>query len=446
MSPVADSRWRVLPLGRAATLRRAAGEGLLFALVGLAGLFVAAVLSAVIIGEVFPETAVGTTIDLVVRASLVGILVLGALGLLVHGLLGSLHGPLCARALAAARLRGTPATSVPIPTQWKAARENSAGRYKRIAIVLLAILGISYLILVASMLGSGLDAVDLGILVGGGLLLALVWAGIPLTGKMLPRWQARLSEQLPEHWTQAHRIVAAGHELTEEDIAAARAAAEEPWSDPGHGVRILSGALAAIIALASMTWVMLFEFVLVIAYPKTTRYGNRQLGDRRDLAPETEHLVDLLTMASGVVAVVGALAVAGVVVCTTILRRLEHRTLRRALAEPDAMPPPHPLLRRAMAPTSLMILKVLFAFCGAGAALGIALWFVDAVADHPDWDHYAGAGPELRAAGELGPWIVLGTLTVMLLGILVSSALDARDQVLRDELVQRWPVRPRNDV
>ncbi|QNN82476.1 hypothetical protein H3H54_16200 [Brachybacterium sp. Z12] len=99
-----------------------------------------------------------------------------------------------------------------------------------------------------------------------------------------------------------------------------------------------------------------------------------------------------------------------------------------------------------MAPTSLMILKVLFAFCGAGAALGIALWFVDAVADHPDWDHYAGAGPELRAAGELGPWIVLGTLIVMLLGILVSSALDARDQVLRDELVQRWPVRPRNEV
>ncbi|QNN82478.1 hypothetical protein H3H54_16210 [Brachybacterium sp. Z12] len=186
MSPVADSRWRVLPLGRAATLRRAAGEGLLFALVGLAGLFVAAVLSAVIIGEVFPETAVETTIDLVVRASLVGILVLGALGLLVLGLLDSLHGPLCARALAAARLRGTPATSVPIPTQWKAAQENSAGRYKRIAIMLLAILGISYLILVASMLGSGLDAVDLGILVGGGLLLALIWAGIPLTGKMLP--------------------------------------------------------------------------------------------------------------------------------------------------------------------------------------------------------------------------------------------------------------------
>ena len=41
----------------------------------------------------------------------------------------------------------------------------------------------------------------------------------------------------------------------------------------------------------------------------------------------------------------------------------------------------------------------------------------------------------------MGPWIVLGALCVMGLGIALGSLLDARDRVLRDQLVQRWPVR-----
>lgn len=342
MSSFTDSRWRVHPIGRAATLRRAAAEAVFWGLMGLLGLFGIALLSGIVAEEVFAGTEAATTLDLVSRASLVGGLVLALSGLLALGLLGALEGPLLARALSAVMRRGAPATSVPIPLQWEAARKSSARAYKHIAIVLLAILGFFYVIVV----------------------------------------------------------------------------------------------------LAAMAGMTAFQIMVAAAYPDATRTASRQLGERADLGPGAERMVDLLATGMGVAGGVGILAFAGVVVCTIILRRLEHRQLRRTLADPAAVAPPYALLSRAMAPTSLTVLKVLFAFAGAAAALGIALWFVNAVAELPDWDVYAAAGPELRAAGPLGPWIVLGSLVAMILGIALASVLDARDQNLRDELVQRWPVRP----
>lgn len=83
----------------------------------------------------------------------------------------------------------------------------------------------------------------------------------------------------------------------------------------------------------------------------------------------------------------------------------------------------------------------MFALAGSTLALGFALWFVTQVADRPDWDTYAAAGAGLRDAGSLGPWIMLGALVVMGLGVALGSQLDIRDQALRDQLVQRWPVR-----
>ncbi|WP_394213829.1 hypothetical protein [Brachybacterium vulturis] len=442
MSSLTDSRWRVHPIGRAATLRRAAAEAMLWGLMGLVGLFAIGFLSGIVAEEVLPESEAATTLDLVTRASLVGDLALGLTGLLALGLLGALEGPLMARALAGAMRRGAPATAVPFPLQWEAARESSARTYRLIAIWLLAILGFCYVIVVFAVFESGLDPTGLAILGGGALLLAVIWAGIPLTGRVFRRWQSRHFEELPRWWTQPHRIIAAGRELTEQDVTAARSRAGLGVALPGAGVRRLVTALVAIITVSAIAWEMAFTLTVGIAYPDATRTASRQLGERADLEPETERLVDLLAMGMGVAGGVALLAVAGIVVCTIILRRLEHRVLRRALAEPATIPPAHALLSRAMAPTSLTILKVLFAVAGAAAALGIALWFVDAVAELPDWDFYAAAGPELRAAGALGPWIVLGALVVFVLGIVVSSVLDARDQGLRDELVQRWPVRP----
>ena len=433
MQPIADSRWRVLPVGPLVALRRTAVDAVLHGLIGLLGLFVVAVVSGLVVEELLPETGTATTLDLVARASVVGDLLLGLIGLLALGLLGALEGPLMARARARAAPQG-------IPAQWEVAQESSARAYRVVAIVLLVILGFFYLILVVTVLGDP-DPGALAILGAGALLLAMIWAGIPLTGRLLPRWQSRHAGELGQRWTPSHRIIAAGRALTAEDISAQRAEAGIRAPLPGRGVRALRQALLVVVALAAAAWVAAFQLLVVVAYPEATYGAGRQLGERTELDPAGERLVDLLTAGEGISAALGAAAFAAVVVCEIVLRRAEHRALRRALADPAGPPPQHALLTRAMAGTSLPALKVLFALTGAAAALGVGLWFVDLVADLPDWDTYAAAGEQLRAAASLGPWIVLGALGVMGLGIALSGLLDARDRVLRDQLVQRWPVR-----
>jgi hypothetical protein len=440
MQHIADSRWRVLPVGRAATLLRTAREAVLYGLIGLAGLLGVAVLSGLVAEELFAETAGATTLDLVARASTVGVLGLGLLGLFLLGLLGALEGPLMARALAAAGRRGTPATDVPEPAQWAAARESSAPAYRGVALPLLAILGLPYVIMLFVVLGDP-DPVGLAILGGGAVLLAAIWAGIPLTGRVLSRRQSGFADELPQRWTQAHRIIAAGRELTAEDVVAERAEAGLTDTLPGRGVRRLGTVLLAVVVVSAMAGTTAFQMIVAVAYPDATRTAGRQLGERADLAPEGERLVDLLAAGIGICGTVGTLAFAGMVACTILLRRLEHRELRRHLADPSGPPPPYALLGRAMARTALPLLQLVFAVSGAAAALGIALWFVDLVKDHPDWDFYAAAGPQLRAAALLGPWVVLGALGAMGLAIVLGSVLDARDRGLRDQLVQRWPVR-----
>lgn len=441
MRTIADSRWRVLPVGHAVTLHRTAVEALTYGLIGLGALFVVVVISGILVEELLGGTAAGITVDVVGRASIAGGVVLGVIGLLLLGLFRALEGPLMARALSRAMRQGVPATEVPIPTQWATARKSSARAYRVIAIALLATLGLFWVIVLFVTL-SDPDPVGLTILAGGAVLLAAIWAGIPLTGKVFTRWQSRFADELPERWTPPHRIIASGRELTKEAITAERTAAGIFTPVPGHRMRALGNALLTIVILAGLAWSMTFEMAVAVAYPSSTRTASRQLGERAELGPAGERLVELLTMAGGICAGVGVVAFAGTVVCAIIVRHVEHRDLRRALGDPAAPPPQHALLGRAMVSTSLPLLKVFFALVSVTAALGFALWFVDRVAELPEWDAYAAAGPQLRAAAALGPWVMLGALCAMGLGVVLGSLLDARDQALRDQLVQRWPVRP----
>jgi hypothetical protein len=434
-SSLADSRWRVLPLGPLPALARHAAAAVPQGLIGLLCLLGIAILGGLISEELLPETAAGTTIDLVGRASAGGVMILGAAGLLLWGLLDALDGPLTARALAARRREGTPATSVPYPQQWGSAQATGGGLYRVFAIVLLSGLGLCYLIVVFVVLGEP-DASGAAILAGGALVLGAIAAGIPLTGTWLRGIQQRHAAPLAEHWTQAHRIVAAGREMTEEELAPSSRAL------PGARAHAVGRALLSVLAAAAGIGLLGLQLMFAVAYPEAERGPGGRAGDRAELEPAGERMVDLIVLGVGIAAAVVLLCVVLVALCEIVARRQEHGTLRRALADPQAGPPPLAALRSILVGGQLPVLKLVHVVAGASAGLGFALWFVDLVADLPDWDSYAGAGPQLRAVGPLGPWIVLGALAVMALGIVLGAVLEARDRVLRDELVQRWPVGP----
>lgn len=434
------SRWSVLPIGRAETLRRAAEEAARFGLIGLGGLLAVAIVTGGVIEEAFAETETGTTADLALRAALGGVLVFGLIGLLLLGVLGALKGVMSARELAAAARSDTPTSGVPTPDQWEAATQSSAGAYTLVASWVLAILGLFYGIFVAVVLGEP-DATGLALLAGGGLLLAVIWSGFPLARRVLEPRHRALAAVLERRWPQASRDLAAERELTGRDVREARRRAGLADRLPGRGVRALNSVMIFVALLGVVVWAISVHVEAAIAYPDRSYGPGQQLGDRADLGPADERLVDLIAVAGGIGAVLGVLAFAVMVVCEVVIWSVERRELRRALADGDAAPPPYALLRRAMKSACPPALRLVFALAGATLALGFALWFVSLVADRPDWDTYAVAGQGLRDAGSLGPWIMLGALLTMGLGIALGSRLDSRDQALREELVQRWPVR-----
>lgn len=441
MDDVDDSRWRVLPVGRPETLRRTATEAALFGLIGLGGLFAMAVATGVVIEEVFSDTDEGITTDLVLRASLAGIGIFGLAGLLALGVLGALQGLSTARGLTAAARQGTPATEVPTPDQWEAATESSGGAYKLLALWVLALLGLGYVLLVWAVLEDP-DPTGLAMLAGGGLLLLLIWSGIPFATRVLDPRQAVLAAGLERRWTQAHRERAAERELVEEEIGRARTLAGLAGRLPGQGARSANQVLICVVIVALEVWGIALHVGMSISHPDRTLGPSAQAGDRASLSPADELLVDRIELGGGVAAAVGVLAFALMVGCEILIWRAERRELRRALAEDGEVPPPHALLRRAMVSACPPGLRLGFGVAAAALALGFGLWFVSMAAEWPDWEHYHAASKQLRDAGSLGPWIMLGALVVLGLGVALGSQLDTRDEELRDQLVQRWPVRP----
>jgi hypothetical protein len=453
---IADSRWRMLPLGAPTALVQQATSAAVCFLLGLAGLFGVLVVSGLVAEQLLPGTEAGTTIDLVARGSAAGVLLLGVVGLLALGLVTALHGPVSARALSARRDEGTPAAHVPHPEQWEAATEPSSGLYRIIAIVLLIIRGLFYLIALAAA-WSDPDAVALAITGGGALLLGLIWAGIPLTGRVLGRTQEGHVQGLREHWSGPHRIIAAGRVLTAEEIVSARdAAAAGTASEPAPGAgrrsraqevvpgaraRALEKALLGVVGAFAVAGLLALQLMFAIAYPDRERWSGGSLGDRAELSPETERVVDLVMVLMGLCAAGLLFALAAAVVCEVLAHRAEHAGVRAALADPGAPPPPLGLLLTLVGHGPSPAIAAVEVLAGAVVGLGAGLWFVHLVADLPDWEIYAEAGPQLRTLAPLGPAIMAGALAVMVVGVLVGAALSRRDEGLRDALVQRWPVR-----
>lgn len=204
-APIAESRWRVLPVGLGPALQRQALRASLHVMVGLGVLFGTVVVAGIVSEELLSDSEAGSTIDLAGRASLAGMLILLVLAFLALGVLGALEGPLMARALARRLDAGVPASDVPAPGQWAAATELSGRAYRIIAIVLLCVLGLGYLIAVLATLETGLDAVGLAIIGTGLLVLGLIGAGIPLFEKVLDPRQERTAQRLRAHWTEPDR-------------------------------------------------------------------------------------------------------------------------------------------------------------------------------------------------------------------------------------------------
>lgn len=439
-SSIAGSRWRILPVGLAPALLRQARRSAVAVLPGLGVLFGTVVVAGLVSEELLAGSEAGSTIDLAGRASLAGMMILLVVTVLVIGVLSGLEGPVMARALARRLEEGTPAVDVPHPHQWSAATEPSGRGYRVIAIALLCVLGACFAIVLAAVLWDGIDAVGLVIIAVGLLVLALIGGGIPLFVRVLGGRQERTVQRLHAHWTEPHRIVAAGRELTAEDVAEARGV-DGPEPLPGAVARWLENAALTVLAVVAVVGLLGLQLMFALAYPDRERWAGGRAGERAELAPRGEQLVDLVVAGVGVCAALVLLCLLVVVASEVLAHGAEVRTVRAALADPEALPPARALLQGVVAPGTPRLLTVLHGLAGAVAAVALGLWVMPIGEDVPSWEIYSSAGPTLRALAALAPPVLLGALAVLAAGTLLAALLDRRGRRLRDELVQRWPVR-----
>lgn len=436
---IAASRWRHLSVGALETVRGNLEDALLGGLLALPVTIAIALLGGIAGEELMAPSATATTLDLTSRASLAAVAVLAVLGVLARGLVIALRGPLMARALAAAMRAGTPPTEVPAPLQWQHAHQRSDRAYRRTAIILLAILGPCMVVVVPAALQQPF-ASGLAIIAGSAAGLGLIGLGIPLTGTVLRRRQLARLAPVDAHWTQAHRIIAAGRVLTSEAVAEARAG-EPERGHPGTAARRLGKVATALVGAGATAAYLGIQVMAALAFPDRQRWAGGLPGERADLGPEGERLVDLAVTVCVVGGAVAILALLARAAAALVERAQEQAALRRALEE-DAAPPPYPVLQRYLLRPSAPLLRVVSALVGVTMVVGGTLLDLHLVVDAPGWGSYAGAGPGLREAAALGPRILVLALMVGALAVALASLLEARERRLRDAVLQRWPVRP----
>lgn len=431
---IAESRWRYYPLDGLARVVLMLAISLGWMLVGLLGLAGLSVVAGLLVEEgLVPVGEVATSTDLVGRASLAALLILGPIILLAWALLFGLTGPLTGRSLARHARNGADPADVPAREQWELAVEDSAGTLRFVSIALIVVLGLGLLIVLFTV--PEWDAQN-ALIVGAALaVFAVPWGTLWLGKKAIPAWQSRYRERIGEHWTTPHRVIADGRELTEED---------EPGPDetvPGRTAHRLEQACLSVLGVSAFVGLGALQLVFSLAYPDREDWPGGSAGERAELDPLGESAVDMLTLAFAASAVVGLLALALAGVCEGVARSQIHRMVSRALVDDDVPRPRLPLLRTIVSGNQPPFLRALGILAGAVVGFGFSLWFVASRAGASDWEYYHSAAQSLLAAARSGPWIMLAGIGLLALVVAVGVLLDARDRQLRDRIVQRWPVR-----
>ena len=204
---------------------------------------------------------------------------------------------------------------------------------------------------------------------------------------------------------------------------------------------VLAFLALGVLGASAAVGLLALQLMFALAYPDRERWSGGRAGERAELDPRGEQLVDLVVAGVGVCGALVLLCLLLALACEVLARRAEMRAVRTALAAPAAPPPAMALLRGRFAAGAPRLLLAVHSLAGAVAAIGLGLWVVPIGEDGPSWEIFSSAGPTLRSLDAQAPLVLVGALMVLAAGILLAAVLDVREQRLRDELVRRWPMR-----
>lgn len=420
--------WEEYPLGFWGQCFAAVCRTSIAALVGI-GLMGALILSVGLVGEegVLPSRELARALDQLSRISIAAV-ACGALLVWFVAAVSQLGWQLSvSRALVRAAEAGAPATRVPHPYQLELA-EGTPGSFLASLIYLqAAVLGVFVLIGVPVIAFNPFEGawIVIAVPLAWIAILALLWMELAA----LRRGQAARSARLGEQWPTWARM-------------AARNRAARTSADEGHGRRglfWLGNALVGLSGALGGVAMMLIYGVLFFTHPGAQRWPGGRLGDRAELSPELEGLVDQLTIVfAGLVVAAVLAALAGTAVGVVGSWR-ERASLRAALAEPDGERPPVGVLQRQVGRRVAPLAQILAAAGGGVLCFGLAGLALGTPAMESFADVYRGSVDLFAPLRPAFLWAVVVSSALLASAFAVVVWVSVRGREWRNELHARWP-------
>lgn len=382
-----------------------------------------------------PSAELSKAIDMLTRFSLAALtcVTLAVWFLLCVAQLGWELG--VSRALVRAAGAGASTREVPHPSQIELADRPAGSYLVGLIYSQAAVLGVFLVI--------GAPVIAFNPFDGAWLVLATPAAWIALLGLTLilvlslRRRQAIRSAQLEKHWTPRSRRAAAER--------AARPARHR--GGDRRGLMWLGTALMGLSGMLGGVAVLLVYGILLATHPDAQQWPGGQAGDRADLSPEAEALVDQLTIVfAGLAALAVLTALVGAVVQVLAAWR-ERAFLKSALDSSTGQQPPAAILQRHVGRRTVPAAQILAAAGGGILCLALAGIALGSSSVESFADVYRGSVDlfaPLRAAFE---WSVGVSMALLGCSSIIAVVAGVRGRALRNELHARWPTagKPKSD-
>ncbi|QOR71656.1 hypothetical protein IM660_05060 [Ruania alkalisoli] len=443
-TPVSTHHWREYPLGLAGTIARDARRTLVPMAAGLLAAFGAVFASGLLAeegilwdalydlgmgGEV--SSAVVDAVDQTTRLSLLVLLILGYLVGALVCLALAVQRISTSHALVTAARNGASREAVPAPLQVeRVVTENMP--IIGFLIMTIGVFGLFALMLIGYAVVEGWGE---GLLVGlaCGALTVVVIAGLRHIHRVtLPAHRER-RQQIAAHWTTSDETAAWSHARRHGVLPAAGNTGRDPRVRIGSRITGVAGALAGAALL-------LLQALIVVTHPDAERWPGGSAGPRATLDDGTEQLVDLgmWGFAALIVAVLAGAAIGNVVTGAGITA--ERRYLHRVVVDPQAARPEPTVLAAYAEHRSVPMAQVLAALAGIGLVLG-PVWMILSTVPMDIFAASTTLFAGLRWPAVLITAVAVGLLTI---AFLWTSMVNQADAELRNLLLRRWPVLPRD--
>lgn len=421
--------WRIYPVGFAGQVVNAAIHALLPFIAGIGGAFVLILAIGLIAEERLLGPVANAAVDQLSRAAIAPVLAL-PLGLgILTAVLAALREEITSRIIARAAAEGAPKTAVPHPSQVDrvAADPPYAGFFFFAAVLA----GLSLLVTVVAAFSA--NSSERYILWGSLVVTAVsaLFVVLALIGR--PQFRRRRL-RIAAHWTTADE-----QEAWNRAVAAPAKGRAKGLPDDLQRARKRASRFQWLGLACVSVGFSILQLWLLVTYP------NRRMTDAGPRAEYGDGTEAVLSVGAWTFAVLLAAAVVFTVMglfAESAVQRGEQQVLHEALSNPAAPRPPSALLRKYVESQPVRLAQGLTVLASLGVTFGWAVYILGTGGMDDVASLYEGSRETFGSFVPQAQLTLAAAVAVVVIAVVWNALAADRGDDLRQQVVERWPVKP----